>query len=101
MLIVQTSAIGRSYEDGSFRPNEEIKRSEMAVMIAKALKLSTEMVESSGFADDTDVPKWAMGAVASLKQQGIVQGTGSSKFAAKASATRAEAITILLNMLMQ
>ncbi|NIK77812.1 sugar phosphate isomerase/epimerase [Paenibacillus castaneae] len=92
------AGIIQGFEDGSFRPNEQIKRSEMAVMIARALKLSTETVEPAGFADDLDVPLWAMGAVASLKQQGIIQGNGSNTFAPKASATRAEAVTILLNM---
>ncbi|OCT13310.1 hypothetical protein A8709_03375 [Paenibacillus pectinilyticus] len=89
------------YEDGSFRPNAEITRAEMAVMIVGALKLTVETSPSTGFADDKDVPSWAKGAVAALKKQNLVEGKDANQFAPMASTTRAEAVTVILNMLAQ
>jgi hypothetical protein len=88
-------------KDGSFRPNAEVTRAEMAVMIAKALGQSVEANAATGFADDRDIPAWAKGSVAIVKQAGIVQGKSGNKFAPQDNATRAEAVTVLLKMLAQ
>ncbi|WP_337099389.1 InlB B-repeat-containing protein [Paenibacillus sp. YIM B09110] len=82
------------YEDGTFRPNTEITRVEMAVMIAKALGLNGEL-DSTGFADDESIPSWARGAVAELKALGLMQGAGGNRFDPASNATRAEAVKIL------
>jgi hypothetical protein len=95
------SGIINGYEDGSFRPSATMTRSEMAAMIANALKLSIEVNASTQFADDKDIPVWAKGAVAALKETGIVEGTGTNKFNPSAPTTRAEAVIVLLNMLQQ
>jgi sugar lactone lactonase YvrE len=86
---------------GSFRPNAEVTRAEMAVMIARAMSLSTEINAVTDFADDKDIPAWAKSSVAKVKQVGIVQGKGANQFAAQDHATRAEAIVVLLKMLFQ
>ncbi|MFD0679486.1 MULTISPECIES: S-layer homology domain-containing protein [unclassified Paenibacillus] len=95
---VQVGIISR-YEDGSFRPDAEITRSEMAKMIANALSQSGEKAATTGFADDTAIPDWAKGAVATLSKRGIIEGKGGNQFAPGDQATRAEAIRVLLNML--
>jgi hypothetical protein len=89
------------YADGSFGPNAEVTRAEMAVMIANALGQSIEANAVIGFADDGNIPAWAKGSVAYVKQAGIVQGKGDNEFAPQDHATRAEAVTVLLNMLAQ
>ena len=53
------------------------------------------------FADNNDIPVWAIGSVAYIKQADIVHGKGDNKFAPQDHATRAEAVTVLLNMLEQ
>jgi hypothetical protein len=87
------------YLDGTFRPNAMISRAEMASMIGKALKLTPAEEATTGFADDKSIPAWAKGAVAELKKQGIINGTDANQFQADAEATRAEAATVVLNML--
>ncbi|WP_079913321.1 CBM35 domain-containing protein [Paenibacillus sp. 32352] len=87
------------YEDGSFRPDAEITRSEMVKMIAGALGQSDEKADTTGFADDTAIPDWARGAVATLSKRGIIEGKVGNQFAPGDQATRAEAIRVLLNML--
>lgn len=86
------------YEDGYFRPAKEITRMELAVMVARALKLDVTAT-STGFADDANIPQWAKGAVAAVKEQGVIQGRDNNLFDPLATATRAEAVTMIINML--
>lgn len=90
------ASIITGYEDGTFRPNAEITRSEMAVMLAKAAGKPVDASAAAGFADDKDIPAWAKDAVALLKKLGIVEGNESNEFAPNAQTTRAEAVKVLL-----
>jgi chondroitin AC lyase len=67
-------------------------------MLARALNLAPE-ARSAGFADDRDIPVWAVGAAAEMKNLGIMQGKGNNCFFPKDAATRAETVTVLLRML--
>ena len=93
------AGIVSGYGDGSFRPSANITRAELAVMVARAYGASTPAGTSTGFADDGDIPAWATAAIAQVKSAGIVSGQGGNRFAPKANATRAEAVTIILNLL--
>lgn len=70
-------------------------------MVAKALGQSIETSKATGFADDKNIPDWAKGAVAVLKQLGIVGGNGANAYDPAGNTTRAEAVTVLLKMLEQ
>ncbi|MHA7965014.1 S-layer homology domain-containing protein [Paenibacillus sp. CAU 1782] len=87
------------YSDGTFRANANITRAEMATMIANALGSSTEANTTTDFTDDKDIPAWAKASVAYVKQAGLVQGKGNNEFAPQDPTTRAEAVTLLLNLL--
>ncbi len=89
------------YEDGTFRPDAFVTRAEMAVMVAKALKLPIETASATSFADDADIPTWASGAIAAINKIGIINGSADNRFLSSNQATRAEAITVLLKMLEQ
>jgi tripartite motif-containing protein 71 len=95
-LSVQTGLIN-GYEDGSFRPNADITRAEMAVIIAKALGHSNVGNASIDFLDEQDIPAWAKGSVAFVQHKGIVQGNNNNNFLPNDHATRAEAVKVLLN----
>ncbi|SFM30139.1 F5/8 type C domain-containing protein [Paenibacillus sp. 1_12] len=92
------AGIVKGYEDGSFWPNAEITRAEMALMLANAYGLAIDADTVTGFADDKDVPDWSKGAVAVMKKQKLLEGKGDNTFAPLAPATRAEAVTVLLNL---
>src|SRR5690606_2259225 len=92
------AGIVSGYQDGSFRPGADITRAELAVMVARAYGLPDEAAATTAFADDGDIPAWAKPAVAWVKQLGIVNGQGDNRFAPNAAATRAEAITMILNL---
>ncbi|MGN7382561.1 RCC1 domain-containing protein [Paenibacillus sp. SAFN-117] len=87
------------YNDGSFRPNAQITRVEMAAMIARALQLQLNANASTGFADDEAIPQWAKGAVEAIRKLGIVDGRGGNRFVPNETATRAEATVMLLRLL--
>ncbi|MDQ0902045.1 InlB B-repeat-containing protein [Paenibacillus sp. V4I7] len=92
------AGIINGYEDGSFRPDAQMTRAEMAVMMANALNQSNEGSISTGFADDQGIPEWAKNAVAAIKKLGIVEGKGTNTFDPNANTTRAETVTVLLKI---
>lgn len=53
----------------------------------------------TSFADQEEIPVWGKDAVSILKSLGIVNGTGENRFSPNLQATRAQAITILINIL--
>ncbi|OBZ12031.1 hypothetical protein A8L34_17120 [Bacillus sp. FJAT-27264] len=87
------------YKDNSFRPDSRITRAEMAVMIARALDLTTDSGAMTSLADDTAIPQWAKGAVEAMHKLEIVNGRSDDKFVPNDTATRAEAVVMLLRML--
>ncbi|WP_341280166.1 S-layer homology domain-containing protein [Paenibacillus sp. FSL H8-0537] len=93
------AGITKGYADGGFHPNAQITRAEMVAMLANAAGIPADVNAATSFADDQDIPAWAKSGVAYAKQAGIVQGKGDNQFAPQANTTRAEAVTVLLNIL--
>ncbi|QMV43551.1 InlB B-repeat-containing protein [Cohnella cholangitidis] len=89
----------KGYKDGSFRPDAEITRAEMAAMVANAMGKSFDADATTLFADDKDIPKWAKSAANAVQQSGLIQGKGSGEFDPFGKTTRAEAVTVLLKLL--
>ncbi|WP_336772422.1 cadherin-like beta sandwich domain-containing protein [Paenibacillus sp. MMO-58] len=88
----------KGYEDGSFHPNAEISRMEMAAILMRAAG-EQAVTASTGFADDSLIPSWAKSLVAAAYDAGIVNGRGNNRFMPLAAATRAEAVTMVLHLL--
>ncbi|MEK3721484.1 NEAT domain-containing protein [Paenibacillus sp. FSL H8-0034] len=101
--LAQTVGAGiiTSYEDQTFRADRKISRSEIAVMIGRALKLPSDEKETLSFADAEQIPSWARAYVAAAAKQGIINGRDNNLFAPDASATRAEAVTLIGKLLDQ
>ncbi|WP_052343673.1 S-layer homology domain-containing protein [Bacillus massiliigorillae] len=70
-----------------FGVNDNIKRVDAAVMIAKVLELDIKSAPASGF---TDVPARAVEHVNALKAAGITNGKTTTKFDSHALITRGE-----------
>ncbi|WP_336789278.1 asparaginase domain-containing protein [Paenibacillus sp. MMO-177] len=94
-----SAGITSGYPDGTFKPGSKISRAEMVVMIAKALKLTTAEDAVTGFSDNADIPAWARGAVKAVADKGIIQGRLDNRFVPAGTATRAEAITVIVKLL--
>lgn len=89
----------KGYRDSSFRPNAEITRAEMAAMIANAMGKLLDGGAATRFADDNAIPKWAKGAANALQDADLIQGKGSGEFDPFGKTTRAEAVTVIMNLL--
>lgn len=98
IALAAQARIIEGYTDGSFRPDKAITRTEIAVMAARALRLSWEAHEETRFADDNEIPQWAKGAVEAIRKPGIIEGRGENHFMPHETATRAEATVILLRV---
>jgi len=88
-----------AYTDGSFRLNQKITRSEMIVMLARALEILKTDTEHTSFEDDAAIPNWTKGAVAVLYEIGLVTGREHNNFKPNDAATRAEAIVMIIRSL--
>ncbi|MEM1502825.1 S-layer homology domain-containing protein [Domibacillus sp. 8LH] len=87
-----TSGVG----NGKFGIDQQIKRVDAAVMLAKALKLETGSAPNAGF---KDVPKRAQAAVNALVKAGILSGKTATTFGADQTLTRGELAIILTRAL--
>jgi hypothetical protein len=87
------------YPDGTFRPDKSITHAEMIVMVLKASGLPIDENAKTNYVDDANIPIWAKGAAAAAKQSGITDYIKDNQFAPNAMATRAEAVTAVLNIL--
>lgn len=85
--------------DGSFRPNENITRQDMAVMLFRACGYAASEAEKDVFTDSAAISDYAKSAVYSLYEKGILLGSGNGEFTPTANATRAEAAQIVFRML--
>lgn len=95
------------YEDGTFRPDQQISRQELAMMIYNALIFTGNkpVVSGSGqeqleaFADRAAIASWAQQAVAGIVDADIAEGRSSNLFEPLATATRAEAAAMMKRLL--
>ncbi|MFC5589121.1 S-layer homology domain-containing protein [Sporosarcina soli] len=85
----------KGYDDGTFRPNENISRAHAAKVMALALELDTENVIDPGF---KDIPKSHpyYGHIAALVNAGIINGYEDNTFRPTGKLTRAHAAQMLV-----
>lgn len=87
------------YEDGTFRPEQQLTRAELTVMIVRALGITVDPRAKLSFADSSEVPNWAVPYIAAAAEKSLVSGTGQNRFAPNQTATRAEAVVLIMNLL--
>ncbi|WP_217594223.1 S-layer homology domain-containing protein [Cohnella sp. GbtcB17] len=87
----------QGYPDRTLRPMQRVSRSEMVVIMARAMKWESEP-GGTAFADDADIPHWASGYVQGAVRRNLVQGREGNRFSPSDPATRAEATALLLRL---
>jgi len=92
------AGIIKGYSDQTFAPNRQISRAEMAVMIARAAQLDSEVAEPT-FSDHAAIAPWARGSIAAVADAGLMSGKGGNRFAPNDQTTRAEAVAVILRLL--
>lgn len=97
VMWAKNNAVVMGYEDGSFKPYNQISREELCTMIVRMLAangLAPAEAELT-FADADSISGWAKESVASLAGIGVVSGKGENMFCPKDYATRAETAKIV------
>ena len=79
------------YEDGTLRPQGNVRRIEAMVMLSRALP---ELEETSELIEFTDVPEWAKADMDRLTKAGLVYGYGDGTLGAEDNIT-VEQVTML------
>ncbi len=92
------AGIINGYADETFGPANALNRAEMVAMIIRAAGIKPDASATLSFADASDIPAWAVPYVATASQMGLMSGVGGNRFAPLRSATRAEAITIIMTL---
>lgn len=88
------------FQDGSFRPEENVTREQLCKVMALFCNLEAE-ADTEVFDDHNDIANWAKPYVYACKKAGIVSGRPVGQgfvFDATQGATRAEVATILYNI---
>jgi hypothetical protein len=88
----------KGYNDGTFAPDKNVTRAEMASMLAAAMRLQTYQVVSGPF-DDVKAGHWAAPVITAMKQSGLIGGYTNNQFKPSGQAVRAEFAAILYRAL--
>ncbi|WP_165452648.1 S-layer homology domain-containing protein [Paenibacillus thalictri] len=94
------------YEDGTFRPTDNITRQEAVAIIAKAMRitgLTSKLPANSqvlaAFLDQSDIAEWAHESFEAGVQAGIVLGRSAGRIEPQAYITRAEVAAMVQRLL--
>ncbi|MBR6252785.1 MAG: S-layer homology domain-containing protein [Clostridia bacterium] len=99
-ILVDLSIVN-GYEDGTYRPNKDVTRAEMAKLIIVTLGKETSANSLKGKTQFPDVVEggWASGYINCAVSQGIIKGYPDGNFKPNNNVTYAEAATMLLRAL--
>ncbi|KJS66111.1 MAG: hypothetical protein JL50_13235 [Peptococcaceae bacterium BICA1-7] len=93
-----SSGIIGGYDQNSFGPDDPVTREQMAVMTVKAAKISRATGELA-FDDNKEISAWAYDSIVMAVKDGIIKGYQDNTFRPGGKATRAEAVTMIVNAL--
>ncbi len=86
------------YSDGTFRPDQPVRRAEMAALLTRALP-GTARTSSDAAYTDLPTAAWAKQAISQATAQGYMQGAANGKFMPEKFITRAEMAAIVDRLL--
>ncbi|MDF9409008.1 DUF1533 domain-containing protein [Pelotomaculum isophthalicicum JI] len=90
--------IVRGYDTNTFAPDDLITREQMAAMVVKAAR-PAPAAGGLQFSDGGSISGWAREAVVTATGNGIIKGYEDRTFRPQDNATRAEAVTVIVNAL--
>ncbi|CAM4370855.1 hypothetical protein FHS16_002884 [Paenibacillus endophyticus] len=95
-----SSGIINGYQDGTFKPNNDITRAEMLTVISRIvnLKALSQNDAPAVFSDISD-EYWAKAAIEEAAGAGMINGVSTNQFAPENKSTRAEALTLIIRSL--
>ncbi|MHB8170291.1 MAG: S8 family serine peptidase [Thermincolia bacterium] len=99
IIVAREQGIINGYDDGTFRPDQLIRRDEISIILMRAVGLGKDEKEdthSLDFTDKEEIPGWAEDAVNQAVKMELINGYPDKTFRPTRSTTRAEA-TALIN----
>ena len=95
--------VASDYSNNRFEPDKPITRYEIAVMVNRALGFvypaSQPVAEALPFSDKEQIPQWVEGYVKQAVNAGVLEGYPDGSFGGSRTATRAEAVVMVLRAL--
>ncbi len=95
MELLESNIIA-GYPDGTIRPNADITRAEITVLLCKAAGYPAKENPVLSFSDTESIPSWAKGYLQTAVEKGIVKGFGDNTFKASNKLTRKEIVVMAL-----
>jgi hypothetical protein len=92
--LVDAGVLG-GYADGTFRPNQALRREHMAVIISRALELDPRPDAAAQFSDVTGYA----GEIGAIAHAGVTSGRLDGTFQPRSPVTRGQMATFLMNAL--
>ena len=106
VLAMNRAGFIQGYEDGTFRPDAEITREQMATMMMRVYAYLTgaDLTEIKGYRDATfadmgQVSDYAADSLKAAKALGLVNGVGGNRFNPQGKAERAAAAKMIVKLL--
>ncbi|MGO4545335.1 S-layer homology domain-containing protein [Paenibacillus sp. 2TAB23] len=95
------AGIVTGYEDGNFRGDRNLTRTEAVMMLARAFGLEpkTTGLTTRDFVDAGAIPAYAQGTIKAAAEAGLVVGKGGRQFDPLHHASRAETVALILSFM--
>jgi hypothetical protein len=97
------SGIVTGYDDGTFGPNKEITREQMALILVRYCEAYDcrleEDVDVPAFTDEESISPWALDAVLRSRRCGLINGREDGSFDPAGTATRAEMCAVMARLM--
>jgi len=87
------------YSDKQFGPNDNITREQAAAILSRIQYLGENENAAKDFNDNSKISVWALGSVGAASEAGFIKGYDDGSFKPSNKLTRAEAVTMLDNVL--
>ncbi|MCT4595401.1 MAG: S-layer homology domain-containing protein [Anaeromicrobium sp.] len=85
------------FQNGEFKPDDNLNRAQMATILVKALGLDTFNEDNDKVFEDMDTTNWASEYVYLAKENGLINGVGNNKFNPNGNITGEQLIQLAIN----
>ncbi|MNI10775.1 Cellulosome-anchoring protein precursor [compost metagenome] len=99
IAALSSNGIISGYPDGTFKPDKVISRAEIVMILSRIININSAKQINNGIVFNDIGDSWNKEQITKAAEIGLIQGMDNKRFAPDQSATRAEALTIILNAL--
>ena len=100
--VMNEKGIMKGAEEKRFYPSQALTKAEAVAIMVRLLgfeSMAPIQQYSTGFRDDSSIPAWAKDYIYIAKELGLVNGTADNYFQPNKSMTKAEAATMMTNLI--